>query len=172
MAIITTISPAAGAQAECPSSSSCQQPCSSPAALRLLGVAVVLKQQDCLLVDNTMAWPPSRAKLTTALTLGPVCQCCRCRTGSADNTRAALHFATAAARVVMRPQLNRVASSKAVIKAMASEIQQLKAKLVSNCTHSECDSCQHARSLAGWLCATAAAAGCMLVLVCNLAMAL
>jgi hypothetical protein len=30
----------------------------------------------------------------------------------------------------MRPQLNRVASSKAVIKAMASEIQQLKAKLV------------------------------------------
>jgi hypothetical protein len=51
--------------------------------------------------------------------------------GSADNTRAALHFATAAARVVMRPQLNRVASSKAVIKAMASEIQQLKAKLVS-----------------------------------------
>lgn len=31
----------------------------------------------------------------------------------------------------MRPQLNRVASSKAVIKAMASEIQQLKAKLVS-----------------------------------------
>lgn len=55
----------------------------------------------------------------------------RC-TGSADNTRAALHFATAAARVVMRPQLNRVASSKAVIKAMASEIQQLKAKLVSS----------------------------------------
>lgn len=51
--------------------------------------------------------------------------------GSVDNTRAALHFATAAARVVMRPQLNRVASSKAVIKAMASEIQQLKAKLVS-----------------------------------------
>lgn len=53
-----------------------------------------------------------------------------CVTGSADNTRAALHFATAAARVMMRPQLNRVASSKAVIKAMASEIQQLKAKLV------------------------------------------
>lgn len=53
-----------------------------------------------------------------------------CDAGSADNTRAALHFATAAARVVMRPQLNRVASSKAVIKAMASEIQQLKAKLV------------------------------------------
>jgi hypothetical protein len=60
--------------------------------------------------------------------------CCSWRApaaaGSAENTRAALHFATAAARVVMRPQLNRVASSKAVIKAMASEIQQLKAKLV------------------------------------------
>jgi hypothetical protein len=56
--------------------------------------------------------------------------------GSAENTRAALHFATAAARVVMRPQLNRVASSKAVIKAMASEIQQLKAKLVSLCPDS------------------------------------
>jgi centromeric protein E len=51
--------------------------------------------------------------------------------GSVDNTRAALHFATAAGRVVMRPQLNKVASNKAVIKAMAAEIMQLKSRLVS-----------------------------------------
>jgi hypothetical protein len=31
----------------------------------------------------------------------------------------------------MRPQLNKVASNKAVIKAMAAEIMQLKSRLVS-----------------------------------------
>lgn len=53
--------------------------------------------------------------------------------GSVDNTKAALHFATAAGRVIMKPQVNQVASNKALIKAMAAEIQQLKAQLVSQC---------------------------------------
>lgn len=50
---------------------------------------------------------------------------------SVDNTKAALHFATAAGRVVMKPQANQVTSNKAIIKAMAAEIQQLKLQLVS-----------------------------------------
>ncbi|KAF6264491.1 hypothetical protein COO60DRAFT_1457603 [Scenedesmus sp. NREL 46B-D3] len=49
--------------------------------------------------------------------------------GSVDNTRAALQFATAAGRVVMRPQLNKVAGTRAAIKAMAAEIAQLKSRL-------------------------------------------
>jgi hypothetical protein len=59
-------------------------------------------------------------------------QSCLLFAGSVDNTRAALHFATAAGRVVMRPQLNKVASNRAVIKAVAAEIMQLKSRLVSH----------------------------------------
>lgn len=54
-----------------------------------------------------------------------------CHSGSADSTRAALHFANAAKRVVMRPKLNEVTNEKAVIRTMLAEIALLKDKLVS-----------------------------------------
>lgn len=50
---------------------------------------------------------------------------------SVDNTRAALHFATAAGRVVLKPQANRLAGNKAMLRALDAEIEQLKAQLVS-----------------------------------------
>lgn len=82
-------------------------------------------------MTNTSIMHSSTNRPTTVLLLA----------GSVDNTRAALHFATAAGRVVMRPQLNKLASNKAVIKAMAAEISQLKSRLVSShgepaCGHS------------------------------------
>eukprot|EP00879_Flechtneria_rotunda_P006661 GHRR01007000.1.p1 GENE.GHRR01007000.1~~GHRR01007000.1.p1 ORF type:complete len:466 (+),score=207.37 GHRR01007000.1:2031-3428(+) len=49
--------------------------------------------------------------------------------GAAESTRAALQFATAAGRVVMCPQVNQVTRGKAVIQAVASEVQQLRAQL-------------------------------------------
>jgi hypothetical protein len=50
--------------------------------------------------------------------------------GSADNTKAALHFANAAKRVTMRPQLNQVADSRTLLRSMAAEIDALKKQLV------------------------------------------
>lgn len=88
-------------------------------------------------------------------------ECCCGFAGSADNTRAALHFATAAGRVVMRPQLNKVASSKAVIKAMAAEIQHLKQQLVSQHSSRPCqERWSNGVDLGVLYCATGLAAGC------------
>ncbi|KAL6750482.1 P-loop containing nucleoside triphosphate hydrolase protein [Haematococcus lacustris] len=50
-----------------------------------------------------------------------------------DTTRAALHFANAAKRVVMSPKVNKVHDeSKAVIRRMQAEIEALKMAVVSN----------------------------------------
>ena len=45
-------------------------------------------------------------------------------------TRAALHFATCAKSVQMRPRVNRVLDSKAQIKQLMREIASLRKKLV------------------------------------------
>lgn len=53
-----------------------------------------------------------------------------CHKGAIDNTRAALHFATCAKEVQMRPQVNRVLDSKAQLKKLMQETEYLKKQLV------------------------------------------
>lgn len=50
--------------------------------------------------------------------------------GSLENTRAALHFANTAKKVVMRPQVNEVVDDKTIIRRMQLEIEGLKQQLV------------------------------------------
>jgi len=50
--------------------------------------------------------------------------------GAVDMSRAALHFATCAKKVQMRPQINRVIDSKAQLKQLMEETRLLKKQLV------------------------------------------
>lgn len=52
--------------------------------------------------------------------------------GAADATRAALQFAGAASRITVRPQQNTVSGSRAAIRGVTQEIQQLKARLAQH----------------------------------------
>lgn len=50
--------------------------------------------------------------------------------GAVDMSRAALHFATCAKKVQMRPQINKVIDSKAQLKQLMEETRLLKKQLV------------------------------------------